>query len=432
MTQGAIMRGPTGVTIRLKLSVEDEELLVQCWSPSGLEYSKPINQTSYQRRALRLRLRRNLGDFRTKVGQGAGEDHWAAVTDAVRFLHNKGKEMAFELFGKDLPLLHRIFAEHCSRGLRSSMPPVVQIEGSFGSTLPIELIPLLDLRPPEEIASGDDLLLALGSFPSFAAAVVHTIRPEVVGSSERRRLSNDPNLPMKLFIHAGMDGVRQEADRLQQLHAAGHLDIDGPWPQQLMGEKLLAQRLATCLLDPEVGFLGNPRCRPDQLYHFACDYDGHAQDDARHYFVFSHSGGKPQHLTLGALRGALAEASCQPALDCGSLESAPIVVLNLCDSAVLENNAVVPLPQLFVDRCHCRGVIGTEARVPDTVASAFAREFYGSLLQGASIGASIRNARWAIAHGLGNPLGILYTAYVDPDICVTDPIPAKAFADPNA
>ena len=54
--------------------------------------------------------------------------------------------------------------------------------------------------------------------------------------------------------------------------------------------------------------------------------------------------------------------------------------------------------------------------MPDLVAAVYARSFYGALLSGRTVGAALVTARQELLHEFGNPLGLLYVLYGDPDI----------------
>jgi hypothetical protein len=67
-------------------------------------------------------------------------------------------------------------------------------------------------------------------------------------------------------------------------------------------------------------------------------------------------------------------------------------------------------------------VVGTEASVPDLFAAEFSKLFYSVLIKGKSVGESVYFARREFLKYNNNPLGILYTVYVDPDLRVSHPM----------
>jgi hypothetical protein len=86
--------------------------------------------------------------------------------------------------------------------------------------------------------------------------------------------------------------------------------------------------------------------------------------------------------------------------------------------------AVVSFPKFFLKENRNRGFIGTETNVPDGFAAEFSQMFYRSLLRGVSLGRAIYDAKWAMLREKNSPLGILYTVYADPDLCVSKPVDA--------
>jgi hypothetical protein len=92
----------------------------------------------------------------------------------------------------------------------------------------------------------------------------------------------------------------------------------------------------------------------------------------------------------------------------------PIVVMNSCGSAHLDPRTAVSFPDLFLTE-HLGGFIGPEALVPDEVAADFSRQFYAALTRGMSVGQALYHAKWTLLSRWSNPLGMLWTAYVDPD-----------------
>ncbi len=73
--------------------------------------------------------------------------------------------------------------------------------------------------------------------------------------------------------------------------------------------------------------------------------------------------------------------------------------------------------QWFLDNQH-RGVIGTETVIPDTFAAVFAANFYKAFLTGEPIGQALISAKRQMVDKYGNPLGMVYTMYADPDLQV--------------
>ena len=102
-----------------------------------------------------------------------------------------------------------------------------------------------------------------------------------------------------------------------------------------------------------------------------------------------------------------------------------MVVLNACGASKLTPAGVSSFPDLFL-KIRSRGVIGTETTIPDEFATAFAKQFYDNLLRGYKVGETMYRARWHLLAEHYNPLGILYAAYVDPELGVWKPVSAIA------
>jgi len=99
-------------------------------------------------------------------------------------------------------------------------------------------------------------------------------------------------------------------------------------------------------------------------------------------------------------------------------ESYPLAFLNACGTSKTIPTALTSFPKGFL-RTY-RGVIGTETPIPDDFAAAFSAKFYARFVRGYSLGEALHRARWDFLQQSCNPLGILYTAYANPDLCVIE------------
>ncbi len=100
----------------------------------------------------------------------------------------------------------------------------------------------------------------------------------------------------------------------------------------------------------------------------------------------------------------------------------PFVFVNACGSSRVNPNQVCSLPKLFLQQLRSRGYIGTETTMADEVAAEFSYQFYDRLLHGHKLGESLHDTRWHLVRKYRNPLGILYTRYANPELCVNDPL----------
>lgn len=89
----------------------------------------------------------------------------------------------------------------------------------------------------------------------------------------------------------------------------------------------------------------------------------------------------------------------------------PLVFLNMCQSAELVPSLSSGFVRVFLEKNAC-AVVGTESPMTAVFAHEFARETVGRLLNGASIGAALWEARrHFLSPQFRNPLGLAYTLY---------------------
>ena len=89
----------------------------------------------------------------------------------------------------------------------------------------------------------------------------------------------------------------------------------------------------------------------------------------------------------------------------------PLVFLNGCHSAALDEHTTLDLVTGFVQVANACGVIGTEVTVFEPLACAFAEKFMARFLNGDMVGQAIRDTRLDLLQE-GNPLGLVYTPFV--------------------
>jgi hypothetical protein len=102
------------------------------------------------------------------------------------------------------------------------------------------------------------------------------------------------------------------------------------------------------------------------------------------------------------------------------LEYAPLVFLNMCESAQVLPSLSGGFIPFFIQR-GARGVIGTECPMTSTFAHPFAQEFFQRLLKGQAVGDILWQLRREFLDK-GNPLGFAYTLYCDADTKLKDAI----------
>jgi CHAT domain len=93
------------------------------------------------------------------------------------------------------------------------------------------------------------------------------------------------------------------------------------------------------------------------------------------------------------------------------LAGSPLVVLNACGTGIRDPLETSNFIRGFLEG-GARGVLATECDVPDAFASAFIPAFYERLLAGATVTKALLATRRAFLREQGNPLGLLYAAYM--------------------
>ncbi len=97
----------------------------------------------------------------------------------------------------------------------------------------------------------------------------------------------------------------------------------------------------------------------------------------------------------------------------------PLVFINACHSAELDPAALFNYVDAFVGAANAAGVIGTEVKVQQDLAMAFAQLFFDGLLTGgATVARALRQARMEFL-AQGNLFGLAYTPYCWADLTVT-------------
>lgn len=92
------------------------------------------------------------------------------------------------------------------------------------------------------------------------------------------------------------------------------------------------------------------------------------------------------------------------------IEGHPLVILNACETNTLNALYSSHFAAWFLE-LGARGVVVTEAKIPDAFAADFARELYGHLLNGTPIGTSLLKTRQHMWQTHNNPSGLAYAMY---------------------
>ena len=287
--------------------------------------------------------------------------------------------------------------------------PLVEFVSDFTSQFPVEFLMLSYRGHDATVAGCSDLARACRMFLGFSCIVRRAILPVPLRGSLVLDTAPDGRLPIRYLYFEGLEGAKEELSWLTT-SAAHRVHIEGPYPC----DEPLPASLAEQIFDPGLGLAGERRAVPDQVQHFACHcYTGAVRELDNE--IELRGNGTDVHVTLGSLGVDLGDLADRLPRFAGDL---PLVFMNACGSARLRATSAFSFPRFFLDHGN-RGFIGTEVDMPDEVAAAFSMAFYERfLLYGRPLGRSVLDARTYLLQQYGNPLGLAYTAYADPEIHV--------------
>jgi hypothetical protein len=359
------------------------------------------------------RIRQNLRDELQKVRDIVGEqlliDDWGKLTNAMRKLVQIGNILLLQLLGSSAQERGRL--EKCCRDAwpgwadNSDDAPILQVEAPLEALIPFELLPLFDASPVHDIRDYVTMQRVARRFAGFAMAV-HRIMPYPI--SQDSVLHGDPVMHMKLFHHTQLEAASSEYHMLRG--ATNAVMPTGPWPDKELDEERFTEVLAGYLVDPCLGFDGHHRKDPDQIHHFSCHCDTGWDSPWDYSIELAAPNGSSHQITLRELTDAFSAQYASPR----ARVSMPLVVLNACASSATEPDGAMSFPELFLISNKNRGFLGTEARIPDDVAAAFAIRFYRELFRGRTVSQAVRGAKIELLNDFRNPLGALYIYYGNP------------------
>jgi hypothetical protein len=286
--------------------------------------------------------------------------------------------------------------------------------------IPVELLPLFRYKPPNPIKNHRDLQSVAQSFLGFSTIVKRMIRGNPPWSC--RALENVPRLPLKFFQYYGLAGARNEAAFFLSNRKHFDLDGDGPWPNKKLPPNFV-EILANHLWNPTMGFAGGARQPPDQILHFSCHCDTSAElpsDYKLRLGSLGFLGVQPYDVTLDELEDNFTQLSYDGFIN---NKARPLVFFSACEPSNLDPAGFGSFLNLFINKKYFYlGCIGPEAAIPDSFAEGFTKQLYRRLLEGDPLGEAIHKVRWEMLRKFLNPLGILYSAYADPEIHVRQPV----------
>lgn len=165
-------------------------------------------------------------------------------------------------------------------------------------------------------------------------------------------------------------------------------------------KRTTTQEVTRALSDPST---------PDHILYFYCHGISHEPSDQggvnRSRLVLSGNGS----LTLEDLK------LYAPVIDPQDIfANAPLVFINACESAELSPLIYDGFVPYFMSK-GARGVIGTECETPALFAVEWARRFFDRFLNGEPLGQIFLDLRREFFFESNNPMGLLYSLYVDAD-----------------
>ena len=402
--------------------------LEMVWSSSGVTCREvPTGLREDQLPELRAALGRSLQRAKDALGSELNPS-WKQINAAMQELWKAGNYLMVNLFPKNAPHVLQSWQECVDPHVNYSVEPQVitlvgpESEGLVGKApnllLPLEFLPLFRRptrrpKPLPKIETPEALVEALGDFVGSRCIVSRVVasageqvpRPQAdeVANRDRRRAA-------KLFICRTLPGALEEEQRLCSEHR-GKLRFD-VWPRK--GAVGNAEKLAEFLWRTTHCTQGRRRPLPDVVHHFATHFDTRPEHADEHLITLAGCAATQFDVRMFDLEAELGGWRMNGQLP--ERDQRPLVFMNACGSSQIDPRGVTSLPDLFLGLLGSRGFIGTETTMSDSIAVEFATEFYARLLQGATVGRALHDARRALVAKFHNPLGLFYTSYVHPDL----------------
>ena len=352
-------------------------------------------------------------------------NEYDSVLRAFQEVLAKGRVFLAEISGNSygepsLPQIEEFFRQAmpgwCSPGdpLKSvEEPPTVELESSPAETIPWEFLPVFDTSNVSNCRSAEDLERIAQRFLGFSAVVRRRFPWQRVPTNVY--LDNENGMNVKLFHHVDLSGIGSEADFSRQNYP--QIRLDGPWPDRELAPEEIVRMLAWHLWHSDTNFDGQKSEKHDHVHHFACHCEFVPHGSAETCLILAHAPELSQRITLDDLKHRFLVEQWAPV----DKAIRPLVFLNACESAVLDNRGIAPFPDFFLTDLGSRAFLGAEAKVPVKFAPAFAQSVYGHLFRGFPLGHAVYLAKWEFLRKFRNPLGILYTVYGSTDLRLRRP-----------
>jgi CHAT domain len=359
--------------------------------------SLPV-KSRFRRRQLdsmRNKLRASLTQFITKANEATAQPErrkWGTLNDAMAILRRTGQDIGYLLFpSADVPAVQ----EYCRRACqwRDSLDrrPKIELNLPELGMVPLELIPLFQRRPAGLVKDAPSFLREARSYLGFAAIVKRNV---LENPSNAAYLNGNPTVRVRLFQYAGLDAV----DEVEPAIRNYGVRTSRPWPDGPLSSQTVEQTLCGSLLESV-----------EQILYFGCHCTTTDPDPDEYRITLSHDGQTKRPVRLGAMKRYFWQHGPRKTIG-------PLVFLNACGGSAMVPSSIGSFPEFFLNE-NFTGYIGTETKVPDRSAAAFAKHFFQQFLSGVPLGEAVLLARRALLNR-GDPTGILYTVYAPSELLV--------------
>jgi hypothetical protein len=183
------------------------------------------------------------------------------------------------------------------------------------------------------------------------------------------------------------------------------------------------RRFARGLADPRRRYRTDALGPTIQIVHLSCHCDTQFDDPDEYRLGVAGVDGQDRQITFEKLFNEVLWAE-----KAAGLTARPLVFLNACGAGHQDPERVYSWPAWFLHEGHM-AVVGPETLVPEKTAAEYSRHFYRALFGRHTVGEALVQARRDLLAERGNPLGLLYVLYGDPDITIDQAIPKEVLDD---
>jgi len=331
-----------------------------------------------------------------------------ALARALQALFQYGKVGFADIFEDSFPEITDYLMKHALVGgsnyARRTPPHVIEVRTETTTDIiPIECLVMVDSK--YEIEDLRDVLSAASGILGFSFIIKRVITR--TRQSQKRYLDNVPRLPVKYFCDKSLKGAEDECAFFKEHEE--FLCLEGPWPHEYTASTASDFVRHLCRPDTRFGCTDGADTgysQRDEIHHISCHCFTNEKDSWKSGLQLV-----GERITLEVMKERWTkfyrEARNRPM-------EMPLVFLNACGSSEVTPKGMASFLEFFLVKNGNCGFIGCESRIPDIFASQFSKQFYLHLLRGFGVGEAVFWARRKLLERHKNPLGILYTAYVDP------------------